>query len=31
MILLSKSSIAVDVKSDVKKVEKFLLNEKKIS
>lgn len=31
MILLSKSSIAVDVKSDIKKVEKFLLNETKIS
>ena len=31
MILLSNSSIAVDVKQDVKKVEKYLSNEKKIS
>ena len=31
MILLSNSSIAVDVKEDVKKVEKYLSNEKKIS
>ena len=29
MIPLSKSSIAVDVKTDIKKVEKYLLNEKK--
>ena len=28
MIPLSKSSIAVDVKTDIKKVEKYLLNEK---
>ena len=31
MIPLSKSSIAVDVKTDIKKVEKYLLNEKKVS